>query len=342
MGRTATVAILLIVLALNRGAAAPAATDAMWFAPGPGTLDYINLFEDPDQWSNARQLVDVFKFYQQHTQMPAPGIVGPNSYDALVRAGAFQMLMKWGKKIAIEAGSVKDFYCTPDSSGMDAAIGNTISSIRAVQDAGGTVSYIAMDDPFASGQAAVCGGPALQPTADRIQTYVHGVQSVFPSVKIGWIEAYPTSSEATLETILGLLADRGVPPAFLHADVDTRGLRPPQDDFTRDMRALRGACAARGIPFGIIVWGYNGDADGLYAVDAEYMIGEITRAFTSWSDLPNQLIFQSWAVSRTGLYLTPTNLPEDRPYTHTNILLGAYHRVRGEAGASSGAAIIRR
>jgi hypothetical protein len=168
------------------------------------------------------------------------------------------------------------------------------------------------------------------------------VQAAYPAVQIGWIEAYPTSSEATLETILDLLAARGYTPAFVHADVDSRGLRPPRDDFTRDMRALRGACATRGIRFGIIVWGYNGDSDTLYAADDGFMVDEITAAFTNWNDMPDQLILQSWAVSGSGLYITPTNLPEDMPYTHTNILLDAFHRVRGQNGASLGTAVIRR
>jgi hypothetical protein len=322
------------------GAAAPA--DRVWFCPGPGTIDYLRLFEHPEEWPHARQLFDVFKFYQQHTQTPAPAIVGPNSYDAFVRAGAFQTLTKWGKKIAIEAGSVKEFYCTPDASGMNASIQQTLDSLRAVQSAGGTVSYIAQDDPFASGRAPQCGGPALEPTADRIATYAHGVQSAFPAVKIGLIEAYPLSSEATIETILGLLAARGVPPAFVHADVDSRALRLFRADFTRDMRALRDACAARGIPFGIIIWGYNGDSDALYAVDAEHVLAEITDAFTSWSDMPDHIIVQSWAVSSTGLLITPSNLPEDRLYTHTNLMMDVYRRVRGQTAPSTGTAVTRR
>jgi hypothetical protein len=341
MGRTVLAASLLIAIAISRPAAAPA-PDRIWFAPGPGTIDYVNLFEHPEQWPRARALFDVFKFYQQHTQTPAPDIVGPNTYDALVRAGAFQTLMTWRKKIAIEAGSVKEFYCTPDASGMNQSITNTVDSIRAVQQAGGTVTYIAQDDPFGSGRAAVCGGPALEPTADRIATYVQGVHAVFPSVQIGLIEAYPLSSEPTLETILGLLADRGAAPAFLHADIDSRGLRPPANDFTRDMRALRSACTARGIPFGIIVWGYNGDSDVLYAKDAEYVVEEITRAFTKWADMPDDIIIQSWAVSSTGLLITPTNLPDDRPYTHTNLLWEALRRLGGQDGPASGTAAPRR
>jgi hypothetical protein len=341
MGRTVLAALLLIALAISRGTAAPA-PDRIWFAPGPGTIDYISLFEHPEQWPRARALFDVFKFYQQHTQTPAPDTVGPNTYDALVRAGAFQTLMTWGKKIAIEAGSVKEFFCTPDASGMNQSIAFTLDSIRAVQQAGGTVTYIAQDEPFVSGRSQVCGGPALEPTGDRVATYVHGVHAVFPSVQIGLIEAYPFSSESRLETILGLLADRGVAPAFLHADVDSRALRAPADDFTRDMRALRSACMARGIPFGIIVWGYNGDSDVLYADDAEYVVEEITRAFTTWADMPDHIIIQSWAVTSTGLRITPTNLPDDRLYTHTNLLWQALRRLGGQDGPASGTAVPRR
>ena len=340
MRRAAVAVALCVVLAAGPGVSAPAA-DRIWFAPGPGTIDYISLFEHPEQWPHARELFDVFKFYQQHTQTPPADVVGPNSYDALVRAGAFQTLTTWGKKIAIEAGAVKQFYCTPDASGMQQAIGNTLNSIAAVQRAGGTVSYIAMDEPFVSGRDAVCGGPALEPTADRVATYVKAVTGSVAGIKVGLIEAYPFSSEPSLESILGLLDSRGAPPAFLHVDVDSRALRAGRDDFTRDMRALRQACASRSIPFGIIVWGYNGDADVLYALDAGRVVDEIANAFTSWSDMPDQLIVQSWAVSSTGQSITPANLPEAQLHTHTNLLWDVFRRLYGQNGAASGTAIRR-
>jgi hypothetical protein len=340
VGRTAAVAILLTVLALSRGAAAPAATDAIWFAPGPGTIDYINLFEDPDQWPNARQLVDVFKFYQQHTQTPAADIVGPNTYDALVRAGAFQMLMKWGKKIAIEAGSVKDFYCTPDASGMDAAIGNTMDSIRAVQQAGGTVSYIAQDEPFVSGRDKVCGGPALAPTADRVAQYVAAVSAAFPGLKVGLIEAYPFSSESAIETILQLLHARGATPAFLHMDVDWH--LAGSAAFMRDMPALQSFCQAQGIPFGIIFNGGNSETDAQYENDLFVLTELVIDTFGMWSRMPDHIIMQSWAVTSTGVSLTPSNLPEDRLYTHTEMLRDIMRRLKGADGGSTGRAVIRR
>ena len=47
---------------------------------------------------------------------------------------------------------------------------------------------------------------------------------------------------------------------------------------------------------GIIIWGNNGDANVLYALDAERLIEALTGAFTSWRDMPDDLIvLQSWA-----------------------------------------------
>src|SRR5437762_10777969 len=219
MRRSILAGVLLLALVVHAGAATPPA-DRIWFCPGPGTLDYLRLFQHPEEWPHARAVMDVFKFYQQHTQTPAASIVGPNTYDALARAGAFRQLAQWDKKIAIEAGSVKEFYCTPDATGMNQSISNTVSSIAAVESAGGTVSYIAMDEPFVSGRSRVCGGPALEPTADRVATYVSGVTAARPKARIGLIEAYPFSSAEAIQTIVQLLEARNATPAFLHMDVD--------------------------------------------------------------------------------------------------------------------------
>jgi hypothetical protein len=334
----AAVAIVsaLGVLAPHARAAAPA--DRIWFCPGPGTIDYISLFEHPEEWPRARALFDVFKFYQGHTQTPSPFL--PNSYDALVRAGAFQTLMTWGKKIAIEAGAVKEFYCTPDASGMQAAIGNTLDSIRAVQSAGGTVSYIAMDEPFVSGHSKTCGGPALEPTADRVAQYTSAVTAAYPNVKIGLIEAYPFLSETTIETIVQLLRSRGATPVFLHMDADWH--LAGAERFKRDMKALQAFCQTQGIPFGIIINGNNSDTDPEYAIDVFVLTGLVADTFVTWDHMPDNLIIQSWSVTSTGLWLTPSNLPEDRLYTHTELLLDILRRLKGETGPSTGQAVIRR
>ena len=224
---------------------------------------------------------------------------------------------------------------------MADAIGQSVATIRAVVSAGGSVAYLAMDEPFVSGRSAVCGGPALEPTADRVATYMAGVRAAYPEVRIGWIEAYPFSDEPAIEAALDLLRARNATPAFLHVDVDSRALARAGADFTRDMRALRAACAARQVPFGMIIWGYNGDADTLYALDAERVVNQMSAAFSRWDDMPDHIVFQSWAQTAAELWLTPSNLPETRSYTHTNLLMETYRRLRGQTGPAIGTAIPR-
>jgi hypothetical protein len=316
------------------GTASTLKSDSIWFCPGPGTPDYLRLFEKPNEWVFARVVAQVFKFYQQHTLMPPEPIVGPNTYDALVRAGAFHRLTAWHKKIALEVASVKEFYCTEDESGMNASIEATLESLRAVKIAGGTVTFLAMDEPFVSGRAKRCGGPALEPTADRVAAYMSAVQRFDPTVRIGLIEAYPFSSADAIESMLQLLRSRGTPPAFLHMDVDWHALPAGQDDFPRDMKRLQALSQSQSIPFGIIITGYNGDADSLYAVDADALSDLIRHTFERWEAMPDQLIFQSWAESQTGLRITPNNLPEDRADTHTFLLSEIFRRLWNAAGTA--------
>jgi len=338
--RILTAIAALLLVAAPRAPLSAASADRLWFCPAPGSIDYLDLFTQPDEWSLARQVIDVFKFYQQHTQTPAPDIVGPNSFDALARVGAFRMLTGWKKKIAIEAGAVKDFYCTTDASGMNASIADTVASIHAVQAAGGTVSYIAMDEPFVSGREKVCGGPALEPTAERVATYVAGVKTAFPSVSVGLIEAYPFSSADAIETEVSLLQARGATPAFLHMDVDWH--LSGRAAFLRDMPALQAFAASLHIPFGIIVTGYNGNADALYAADAYGITELIASTFQTWSRMPDHLIVQSWAATDSGLLITPANLDDRRAFSHTSLVREVSRRLRGGTGPSTGTAIPRR
>jgi hypothetical protein len=332
-------AALLAAFMTEAMAGQPAARSRQfWLSPGPGTIDYIRLFDHPEEWPLARDVTGVFKFYQQHTQTPADPIVGPNTYDALVRARAFRRLMQWRKKIAVEVGAVKEFYCTPDASGMRSSIAGTVAAVQAIERAGGIVSYLAMDEPFVSGRARICGGPALEPTADRVATFVAGVRAARPAVQVGLIEAYPFSSADAIEAILTLLDSRGAKPAFLHMDVDWH--LSGREAFRRDMKRLQGYCGAQQIPFGIIITGYNGDSDTLYADDVEAITELTAETFDTWTAMPDHIILQSWAESRTGQRITPTNLPERQPYSHTYMLFRVFRRLLA-GGAATGGAIPR-
>jgi hypothetical protein len=299
----------------------------------------LRMFEHPKEWTRARELVNVYNITQQHT-FATDAIVGPNTYGALVRVDAFRKLVRWRKKLSIGVGAVKEFYCTSDASGMNESITNTLNAVAAVIAAGGKVDYLSMDEPWVSGRSKRCGGPALEPTADRVALYMSSVARVYPTVKIGLIEAYPFSSADAIESMLSLLRARGVPPAFLHMDVDWHSLKP--GEFARDMLRLRDVCRSQQIPFGIIITGYNGDADALYAVDASGIAHLIAETFRRWSEMPEHLMFDSWVESSTGLRITPSNLPETARYTHTRLMFDIFRYLRGvDTTAPAGVAIPR-
>jgi hypothetical protein len=95
----------------------------VWFAPAPGSLDMMHLFEAGDEWVAARSRMAVFKFYGQHLWDPSPPLVGPNTYRNLVAVDAFRTVTeRWHKQIAVEVGSVKPQYCTADAAGNNLAI----------------------------------------------------------------------------------------------------------------------------------------------------------------------------------------------------------------------------
>jgi hypothetical protein len=136
-----------------------------------------------------------------------------------------------------------------------------------------------------------------------------------------------------------LLRARGVPPAFLHMDVDWHSLQP--GIFSRDMKRLQTFAASLNMPFGIIIVGYNGEADALYAIDAAGIVNLIADTFQTWDAMPQHLVFQSWVVTPTGLFITPSNLPEDQLYTHTRLVWELFRRLRGGTGGNLGTAVPR-
>ena len=342
--RGRAVAPFVIALLLLAGADVrswPWGPDRIWFTPGPGTLDMLRLFEAPEEWPRARATVDVFEFYQGHLLTEVSPGEGPNSYAAFVRADAFRKLQRWGKRIAVEAGAVKEAYCTADDSGMRTSVARTLEALRNVSAAGGRVSYLAMDEPFFAGLSRRCGGPSFAPTADRLAVYIRAVRQALPDIRVGLIEPYPAFSPAQFGEMLRLLRERRTRLDFLHIDPRRPDVPPGQDVFDREMLELAEVAAGYRLPFGAIIWGDNGDADALYAADALRSATDLGRVFRSWAALPEHLVIQSWAQSRSGLFITPSNLPETAPNTHTALLNQIYSMLR-QLGVSQSARVANR
>ena len=51
---------LLFVLLLGFVSAQPNQNTEVWFTPNSGSVDMLNLFNNPEQWPTARAIIDVF------------------------------------------------------------------------------------------------------------------------------------------------------------------------------------------------------------------------------------------------------------------------------------------
>jgi hypothetical protein len=128
--------------------------------------------------------------------------------------------------------------------------------------------------------------------------------------------------------MLELLEARGVTLDFLHIDP----LKPPpagqRDRFGSEMIELSRLAHSHGLAYGAIIWGDKGNSDAEYADDAMRSARDLKNVFRSWSVLPEHVIVQSWVESASGRKITPSNLPDTAPYTHTSLLLQIYDLLR--------------
>lgn len=322
MRRTgAALAVLLAAIVL----AVPTAERAVirkqvWFTPAPAASDLLGLFNNGAQWATARERLAVIKFYQGQLTVPHPLEVEGNTLDALRDVRVFSRItLEWHKSIAVEVGAVKAFYCSANGTAESQAVADTNGVIANVEALGGRVSYLAMDEPFyAAATERPCGAPDADAAVDRVAAYLRRVSDAHPGVSIGLIEPWPYFPASSIARFLTALRQRGFTMPFFHADVDLDQIRAGRDDFARDVRYLAGVCAAQGTRFGMIIWGQDGSSDSAYMSGAMKRVRLTADAFADWTDMPQDIIFQTWTRQPgTGRLIVPANLPETTPDTHT-------------------------
>jgi hypothetical protein len=283
----------------------------VWFAPDLGSADLLELFTRPEAWRQARGSTDVFKFYVQQlvaerrSQCPE---CGPNVLLGLLGVHAFRRLEFWRMAIAIEAGALKDYDCEGATTVEAAriAIGN-------VRGGGGTVRYLSMDNPMVAIETC---GLDLGEAAARTARFAKRLRAAYPALAVGESEPYPLFGAETIRRWVDAVKASGYAPAFLHLDVDRRYAAALRADVPTDLRTLRSACEAQGIPFGVIVWGDAAESDQAYYDSARAWTTTVEAAIGQ----PTHTIFQSWAVSAEGTFTVPRNLPESGPDTHTRLI----------------------
>jgi hypothetical protein len=295
-----------------------------WFAPLPyygdsnlGTVDFLDLFAANAPWATAASHIQVFKIWTSEL----------DHFSDSVLSNMFAELKRRRIALAIEWGPLEPNGCG-SGEGFDGA--PALHYAQQIRDHGGTLQYVAFDEPFEFGSLAspvdACHWNADQVAQDAMR-HLATIRSVFPDVIVGDIEVVPA---------LGLAADwleryeawvdawqrlAGTPFAFFHFDVDW------DSDWKSAVAALSRALKLRHIPVGQIYIG-----SGSAASDAEWVASTEQRWAeyeTHGSPMPGQVIFQSWVPYPKHV------LPETDPTTFTG-LIDRYYRTRTALAASLG------
>jgi hypothetical protein len=368
---------MAILPAQELPAQSPPREDQVWFTPNIASVDMLDLFNCPEQWPSARSQIDVFKFYTVQVGTGGWSCVGHPAYNCgdnhlenFVAAHAFWKLALWDIDIAVESfftGPIMSYdpvVCSTSEHVLALSLDGSVNVIQSVRANGGTVRYLAMDEPmrrwlpeyyyvyWGGTDPRPCLADSLGALADDVAAYMLQMQEWYPSVEIGHIELYPEVGIDQLKEWVVALEARGVTLPFLHIDVN--GPRVDQyislgmdTDVVADLAELQSFLEAHGVAFGIIFtdpyWGSQAWDPDVYDDQFYY------ERTMNWVNVVNDAeleydhsILQSWVfpVYTTGYGPNeiPINLPEDDPavYSHTRLINEALSVAVGVATDPSG------
>jgi len=300
-----------------------AVTPQVWFAPLPpmpitawrsfvGSTDFAALFASNAAWPRVAGRTQVFKFYGEWLDTT----VTDSELRRVVGA-----LKARDIAVALEIGPLTAAGCGEGIEGFNGGSATTLRLIRRVVAAGGTVRYVAMDEPFYFGSLDRSPNScrwSTEKVAREVATYVREVKAVYPSIVIGDIE--PLAGDGTAaryeEWIAAHRKAAGTPLPFFHLDLDWG-----RADWAAGSLQLQAYARGHGVRFGMI---YNSalassDAEWLAAAQAHVLTNELDGAGP-----PDDAIFQSWTDHPDRV------LPESGPDTFTH-LIADYTRTRTAA-----------
>ena len=314
---------------------APAAANQLssaelWFGPYPygmpgppnqvtfGADDYMDLFESGAPWAAGLADLGVFQFY-------FAWVLGADPADL---DKAVDFLTAEGIAIAVEVPALQIGTCGAGAEGfVPDPVGITNDVIDAIEDAGGAVSWLVLQEPytFASPTYAgvgACGwSPAL--VAQNVGFYVAGVRAAHPSAAFGAVESDHVNPAELAAWADAFATATGSPLDFLHLDVDWLF----RSDWPERALQLEGLMDARGIPFGMIYNGFYGDTSD--AAWNEHAVDHYHQYEAQFGGTPQHAKFQSWHQHPEHV------LPESDPSAMTSLLTG-YRAPRPAAVVSVG------
>jgi hypothetical protein len=294
-------------------AAAAKSPASLWFAPldslprpwgTKGPEDYNELFKQKAAWQDTLRRVSVFKIYPQFSSMA--------SADQLRQLIRF--LKSRNIRLALEAGVLK---AGPTCGQHVESYGGQYleGAARRIKEAGGTLDYLAMDEPLWFGRhfngLGACHSEIAELAAD-IARNLKPFRAVFPDVAVGDIEPAPASVEVPnwnlteiVRWIEAFRAATGEDLAFFHVDMQWNRR------WTQPMTQLEAQLRQFGIPLGVI---YNGNpedkSDQEFATHTSQHYSAMEEAlghapdiviFQSWHSVPSRALPDTDPLSMTGL-----------------------------------------
>jgi hypothetical protein len=283
----------------------------IWLGPNIWT----GLFAPGAPWTGVQARTHVLKLYLRDI---APDTASLASIAATLNQAHIA--------VAIESGGLRSGDCSGASVGtVDSDIINRLVL------AGGAISFIALDEPFAnsiaSGAVPNCGYTVAQ-TATELVTEIHVMREAFPGVEIGLIEpvpsysvgVYPSNSGTAygdlpqlLDTFLSALDQAHERIDFFHADAPYDYNQALLNGWQKIV-ALEQVVRGHGLRFGLI---YNSEAGGV-AGDQPFHDQTLASlaAYQAAGGSPDDLIVQSWYPHPSAM------VAEDQPNTFTNTAKG--------------------
>lgn len=297
----------------------------VWYTSNLATQDMLDMFTSPQNWSKARDHIDVMQFYSQ--QLAADNqsecsSCGHNIFPSFISRRAFDRLQEWGIQVAIETGAVKEWDCD--------GIKNqkiTIDLFRKMKTHGG-LHIVSMDEPFVAAMN-LCGQNVVE-AARYIGRYMRVIRSahdqIYPgqSLRIGLIDAYPHFTAQEIVTQIHLLLQNGGELDFFHLDTDRIAMKNQKINdvkFRADLRRVTTVLESKNVPFGVVFWGQ----DGQNPANNTKTVYDFIRQIKRLHGRPHNLIFQNWEQTKMPngdmVNIMPNNLPEHMAWTGTKILL---------------------
>lgn len=311
-GRKARRTVVGMVLVLATCLAPLAQANQVWFVSRdqyaigstPGVPDFMNLFQPNAPWSKAAATIDVLAVSEDFISA---------SSDADLKT-FFSYLKSHNIAFALEAGVLVDTSVCHTLEGYRCV--SMAASMNRIKADGGTLAYVAMDEPLWYGHISTLAGAlheSIAEVAAAVAAQVAIIHQTFPNAQVGDIEPVaatnaPADYHSEIMTWGTDYANAsGHQLAFFQADVNWTGT-----GWRTELQALSAMAHEYNVKFGVI---YNGSASASTNVEWTTQAEQnFVNLESEPSMVPDQAIIQSWTA------LPSHDLPETQPGTLTYLV----------------------